>query len=403
MGGSPNVLSLLRPLLFFATVLLVVGGGHLYLYRRLVRDTTRRMGLRRLGGGVLLGLALGLVFARVAAALFHSYSGETLVFISWCWMGFGLYLGISLAVLRGARRMRARFTKSAAAAESPERRQFLARVAAGTAVASSSLVSGYGVWRAFEEPVLSELALVLPNLPRALDGLSIVQLSDVHIGTVLRRKFLEEAVARCNRLKPDLVAITGDLVDGSVPELLPIVSALQNLKSRYGTFFCTGNHEFYSGDVAWAAALERLGLTVLRNRFVRVGDAGASFDLVGVDDWGHKDSPEDHGYDLAQALQGRDPGRASVLLAHQPAGFKNAAQAGVGLQLSGHTHGGQFFPFTALLGGIAALRLGVAPYTHGLYQEGASRLYVHRGCGFWGPPMRVGSRPEIVKLTLMAG
>ncbi len=156
---------------------------------------------------------------------------------------------------------------------------------------------------------------------------------------------IDEMVRRCNELKPDLVAITGDLVDGDVPTLGPAVSGLRGLKSRYGTHFITGNHDFYSGDLAWSAALTGMGVNVLRNRRVEIGDAGGSLDLIGVDDW----SQSVRGYDLESATAGRDPSRAGVLLAHQPRGFEEAVAKGIGLQLSGHTHGGQFFPGTAAI------------------------------------------------------
>ncbi|HYX90913.1 MAG TPA: metallophosphoesterase, partial [Myxococcaceae bacterium] len=256
---------------------------------------------------------------------------------------------------------------------------------------------GCGFWgppmRLGSPPELTEVAVQLPGLPRALDGFSIVQLSDIHLGNLVERRFLEELVRRANALRPDLVAITGDLVDGNVPTLGPAVAALAELRARSGTFFVTGNHEYYSGDEEWTAFLQRMGVAVLRNRHVRIGDPGASFDLVGVDDWGARRIGR--GYDLEAALAGRDPDQPAVLLAHQPANFREAARKGIGLQLSGHTHGGQVFPFTVFV------RLAWE-YPAGLYDLGASRIYVSRGCGFWGPPMRLGSPPELVKVVLTA-
>jgi predicted MPP superfamily phosphohydrolase len=264
---------------------------------------------------------------------------------------------------------------------------------AAAAVGGAGGLASYGVFRAYAPAEVTELALRLPRLPRALDGLTLVQVTDIHAGPLIRRPFLVDLVARCNGLRPDLVAITGDLVDGDVPTLGPAVSALADLRSRYGTYFVTGNHGYYSGDVSWSAALERWGVQTLRNRRTSVGDAGASLDLIGVDDWQGRPGQR---YDLMTALQGRDPDRASVLLAHQPRNFDQVAEAGVGLQLSGHTHGGQLFPMTLAIGLIWQRPAG-------LYPLGSSHLYVSRGTGFWGPPMRVGSPPEIVKITLLAG
>jgi predicted MPP superfamily phosphohydrolase len=249
----------------------------------------------------------------------------------------------------------------------------------------------YGVRRAFAPPSIDEVSVRMPRLPRAFDGLRIVQVSDVHIGDVLGRPFLEDMVQRCNALKPDLVAVTGDLVDGTIAQLGPTISALQKLRSRWGTYFITGNHEFYSGDVVWCAELERMGMTVLRNRTVTLRDGAARLDLVGVDDYGHRERP--HGWNLDAAVVGRDPETAAVLLAHQPQAVDEAMQKGIELQLSGHTHGGQLFPITGLV--TARWR-----YSAGLYRVGEGHVYVHRGTGFWGPPMRIGSPPEIAAITL---
>jgi uncharacterized protein len=314
-------------------------------------------------------------------------------------MGFATFLFFWLVLFDSVRGLRALYLRIVArprAAEpaSPERRLFLSRAVAGGALVTSGGLASYGFWRAFEPAELTELPIRLPKLPKALDGLTIVQLTDLHISHVIRRPFVEELVRRTNALKPDLVAITGDLVDGDVDQLAEAVAPLRNLKSRYGTFFVTGNHDYYWGDAQWAAALSRMDIQVLRNRLMRIGDAGASIDLVGVDDWGARDLPRG-GYDLERAIAGRAPDRASVLLAHEPANFETAVTRGMDLQLSGHTHGGQVFPMTALVG----MRWR---YSRGLYTHGAGQLYVSRGIGFWGPPLRVGSNPEMVKVILLA-
>ena len=406
-----------RLLVFFALLSVLVVSSHVYLYRRLVRDTGRHRVWRRVGLVAWVLLAALLVLARPLAALAPSAATAVLSQLSWYWMGIATYLLLTMFVVGGVRGVvewRARRSAAAAPApvESPaapvsppapepvsvERRELLARAGAGVALVATGGLSGYGMWRAFHPPVINEVAVKLRGLPRALDGFTIVQLSDIHVGPLIQRRFMDELVARTNALKGDLVCITGDLVDGSVAELGPAAAAVRELRSRHGTFFCTGNHEYYSGDVEWAEALEGMGVRVLRNRHVRVGDAGASFDLVGVDDWAAARSgfPQ-RAYDLTAATAGRDPERASVLLAHQPAGWRDQAQkAGMGLQLSGHTHGGQFFPFTLVVN-------AVWEQPAGFFQEGEHSLYVSRGTGFWGPPLRVAAPPEIVKVTLLAG
>lgn len=387
--------------------------GHVYLYRRLVRDTVRSRALRSLAVVVFLLLTFVLLLRRTLQDALPEALSTVFLVASYSWMGLGLFLVLALLVLDLGlgltalgpwfRARSVRTSPSSSPVELPpsapvvdeERRRFLARVVAGSAFVSGGGFAAYGNWRAFAPPKVTEVAVKVPKLPRALDGFSIVQLTDIHVGPFIRREFMDELVRQTNALRPDLVAITGDLVDGDVPTLGGSVAALGNLKSRFGSFFVTGNHDYYSGDEEWTAFLETLGVQVLRNRHVSIGDAGGAFDLVGVDDWSGGRRRGKKGYDLDLALAGRDPDRASVLLAHQPANFVVAAQRGMDLQISGHTHGGQLVPMTFFIG-------MVWEHSAGLYRHGDSHIFVSRGCGFWGPPMRVGSPPEIVKLVLTA-
>ncbi|GMU02836.1 metallophosphoesterase [Corallococcus caeni] len=371
--------------------------GHLYLFRRLVWNLTSRRG-PRLVAALLLGfMTVVLIARRYLQRTLPEAPGDVVELVSYSWMGVALCLVLALAGLDVGRAVLAlrRRVRPAPAAPSVdvERRRFLSQATAGGALALGGGLAGYGSWRAFTAPEVTELVVRIPRLPRALDGFSIVQLTDLHVGPFIQRRFMDELVRRANALKPDLVAITGDLVDGTVPRLGGFVAALGNLQARYGRFFVTGNHDYSSGAEAWVAHLDSLGIPSLRNRHVRIGDAGGAFDLVGVDDWHGGRRLGQKGYDLEQALAGRDPERAAVLLAHQPANFKVAAEQGVDLQISGHTHGGQLFPMTALIG---------LSWEHsaGHYRHGDSHIYVSRGCGFWGPPMRLGSPPELVKLVL---
>jgi predicted MPP superfamily phosphohydrolase len=233
----------------------------------------------------------------------------------------------------------------------------------------------------------------LEGLPTALQGFRIVQISDIHVGPTIKRGYLEAIVQRVNALDPDVVAITGDLVDGSVRELAEHVAPLARLRSRHGTFFVTGNHEYYSGVHGWLQELQRLGVRVLHNEHVVLQHAGAQLVLAGVPDYsGHHFDPQHHS-DPAAALQGAPAGVPRVLLAHQPRTAPAAAAAGFDLQISGHTHGGQFLPW----------RLFVPlqqPYTAGLHQLGRMSIYVSRGTGYWGPPKRIGAPSEISDLRL---
>jgi predicted MPP superfamily phosphohydrolase len=275
------------------------------------------------------------------------------------------------------------------------RRTFLSRLIAGVAGIVTLGLSGAGIAEALGAVALKNVKVSLRKLPKELSGLRIVQLTDVHIGSLIGREWLEGIVARVNALDPDLVVITGDLVDGSVAALRDHVAPLAQLKSKRGVYFVTGNHEYYSGVKSWVEHLGQLGVRVLRNERVTIGEGAASFDLAGVDDHTGSQFEKDHGADVAKALAGRDPNRECVLLAHQPKEIIEASKLGVGLQISGHTHGGQVFPATLLV------RLQ-QPFTAGLDRLGDTQIYVSRGTGYWGPPMRVAAPAEITILELVS-
>ncbi len=240
-------------------------------------------------------------------------------------------------------------------------------------------------------PKVRRQEIRLDRWPAALDGFRIAQISDIHIGPVLDHRFARGLTERVNSLDADLVVVTGDLVDGPVEALREDVEPFAALRARHGVYFITGNHDVYSGDVAWVERVRELGMRPLRNE--RVAIAGADgFDLAGVDD--HRgDWRASSSEDLGAALDGRDPARATVLLAHDPSTFKRARGMDIDLQISGHTHGGQLWPFHGLV------RL-VMPWVQGLHREGAAQIWVSRGSGFWGPPMRLFAPSEVSELVL---
>jgi predicted MPP superfamily phosphohydrolase len=248
------------------------------------------------------------------------------------------------------------------------------------------------MWAAFR-PEVRRLTIALDRWPAALDGFRIVQLSDVHIGPILGKRFAADLVRRIDALDADLVVVTGDLVDGSVEQLADEVAPFADLKAKHGVAFVTGNHDYYSRADPWCAKVSELGMDVLRNRWRWIEADGGRFALAGVDD--HRGDPlRGGGSDLARALAGIPDDAAIVLLAHDPTTFLAAARTDVDLQVSGHTHGGQIWPFSLLV------RVAV-PFLAGLYRRGKAQLYVSRGTGFWGPPIRIGARGEITELTLV--
>ena len=250
-----------------------------------------------------------------------------------------------------------------------------------------------GAWGAVRTPRVKRIEVRIKGWPQALSGYRIVQMSDIHIGSLIRRRFAERLVARCNALLPDVIAITGDLVDGSVHHLADEVAPFGRLRARDGQYFVTGNHDSYSGADPWVRKVEELGFNVLRNRRVTLGRDGAHFALAGVNDLSSARLNPPGGHDLAAALDGWTPETPLVLLAHDPRTFDQAHMRGVHLQLSGHTHGGQMWPFSILV-------RFQTQYVAGHYRVGESQLYVSRGTGFWGPPMRVFAPAEITELRL---
>jgi hypothetical protein len=231
------------------------------------------------------------------------------------------------------------------------------------------------------------------GLSGALSGLKIVQLTDIHIGPTIKGDFLADVVEKTNALQPDIVVITGDLVDGSVEELSHHTAVLADLKARHGVFFVTGNHEYYSGAVEWVEEVRRLGITVLLNEHRLIEHDGARLLLAGVTDYTAERMLPAHASSPLVAAEGAPEADYRLLLAHQPASAYEASEAGFDLQLSGHTHGGQFFPGTALIH-LAH------PVARGLGKVGRTLVYVSCGTGYWGPPFRLGAPAEITEITL---
>jgi len=268
------------------------------------------------------------------------------------------------------------------------RRLFVARVVGGGAAVVALGTVGYGAYGVLRGPRVKRVTVPLATLPRAAHGYRIAVVSDIHLGPVLGRAHTRRIVDAINATSPDLIAVVGDLVDGSVADLGPAAEPLARLQSRHGAFFVTGNHEYFSGADEWVDHVRELGLRPLQNERVEIG---GGFDLAGVNDIAGES--EGDGPDFVKALGGRDRSRASVLLAHQPVVIHDAVEHGVDLQLSGHTHGGQLWPGNYL----AEL---ANPTVAGLERYGDTQLYVTRGAGAWGPPVRVGASSDITVVQL---
>jgi predicted MPP superfamily phosphohydrolase len=380
-----------RYLLFFAVVLLVLGSAHYYVWARLVRDFALPPPWSRVATVTLALLFTLPMSAFLVVRTLPRATAGPFTWVAFTWLGLVFFLVISLGLSDLVRVITVRRDPGAPA--DPERRQAIARVFGGAAALVGIGTSGVGVASVLSPVAVRRVRVAIDRLPKATSGYRIVQITDVHVGPTIGHEFIEAIVARINSLEPDLIAITGDLVDGSVADLAAHVAPLAKLRAKDGVFFVTGNHEYYSGADAWIAHLGgALGVRVLRNEHVRIGgDDG--FDLAGIDDASAHGNG--HGPDLKRALDGRDPMRACVLLAHQPRGIELADTLGVDLQLSGHTHGGQMVPWNFLV------RLQ-QPFVAGLHKLARAQIYVSCGTGYWGPPMRVGAPAEITEIELVS-
>jgi predicted MPP superfamily phosphohydrolase len=362
---------------------LALGVVHVYLWWRMVRGTTVRKGRMRRIGTMVLALLWALIpTALIAMHVWDPAVSGWVVWPGFLWYGLMIHLTLVLLLAEPVRAVTALVRRRRAVPVDLDRRRVLARGVVVVAGVAAGGLTAYGMATAFGAPNLERVTVRIRRLSPAASGFRIAVVSDLHVGVMLGRSHTQRIVDIVNSENPDLIAIVGDLVDGTVQQLSPDVTPLQGLRSRYGTYFVTGNHEYISGVDAWVEQLRRLGIRTLRNERAEL----PGFDLAGVNDVTGEEQQD--AADFGKALGGRNPDRPVILLAHQPVHVHEAAQHGVDLQLSGHTHGGQFVPvnfFTAM----------EQPTLAGLVRYGDTQLFVTRGAGFWGPPVRVGSPPDI--------
>lgn len=371
-----------RPLtlvIVLSVLIALVISAHAYIAARLVQETALPEPWSSWALASICALGLSIFAHPIIERRFGPKAGRFLGWPAYLWMGTAFYLLLGLWV--------SDFLFLIVGAEGVD----VARTRAAVVLVGTLVLVALGCFAALRPPAVKRVDVRIDGWPAALDGYRIVQLTDVHIGALIGRRFAEQLMQRCNALHADIIAITGDLVDGSVRHLDTAVAPLGELRARDGVYFVTGNHDYYSGADGWVAKMQELGIEVLRNRRVAIEHDGARFELAGVDDLSSGRGKS--GHDLPAALLDWDETTPLVLLAHHPKTFEQAQLRGVHLQLSGHTHGGQMWPFAALV------RLQTR-YIAGLYQAGRSLLYVSRGTGYWGPPIRVFSPAEITELVL---
>lgn len=355
--------------------MVVLGPCHWYLWQRLVRDLTP-VGRWRIVATAMLGMLAATLLVAFSRRVREVLPFPTMVLIGYLWVVIVLYLVLTLLVLEIPRLFVVR--------ADPSRRELVSRGAAIVAGLSATSVVGYGAKTAYGPPVLKRLDIPLSKLPRSMDGYRIALVADIHLGSLTRAGHARRIVDAINSMNPDLIAVVGDLADGSVQSLHAQALPLRDLSSKDGAFFVTGNHEYFSGVDEWVDEVVELGMRPLRNERLEI----RGLDLAGVDD---VTGDPDYG----RALGGRDLAKPVILLAHQPVSVREAARFGVDLQLSGHTHGGQIFPFHLVV-------RSQHPVVSGLGEVDGTKVYVTNGAGFWGPPVRVGAPPDITLVQLRA-
>ena len=388
---------LYRFITFFLSALAILAGIHSYFWVRLVRETQLPLPYRTWATVACVALACSVPVSLMAPRLMPRPWAALAAWPGYIWLGLMLLL---LAALLATDALRILFMLGRAVSARPQldaaTKLMLVRWLAAGVVAASVAIGVYSIFQGLREPVVKELRIAVPGLPPALAGTTIVQLTDLHIGATKSRDFAKNVVRRTNALAPDVIVLTGDVVEGRFGSVREDTLPLAGLRARLGVFMVTGNHEYYSGLAEWLPEFQRLGIRVLRNAHVVLdAETGGGWELAGIEDWNGRSIEPDGGPDLVRALAGHDPARAVILLSHQPRAIFSAAKAGVGLVLSGHTHGGQIWPFTYMV------RLQ-QPFLEGLHRVGQTQLYVNPGAGYWGPPMRLGTRAEITRITLVS-
>ncbi|WP_433827807.1 metallophosphoesterase [Actinoplanes sp. CA-015351] len=376
-------------MIFNTLVVISIVAIHWYLWKRLVQDTTHQGLPRRIGTAIVI--ALGISMPMTLFGVRDGYF-PWLYWPGYIWVAVMFYLLVTLSILEIPRWIRRRKTLTRTPQTTPEkpnedRRLLLARGTAIFAGLTAASITGYGVKTAAGPPRINRFHMPMTKLPRRMDGIRLAVVSDIHIGPTTGAEHARRVTQVINSVNADIVCVVGDLVDGTVAQIGPFVAPLAGIQSKKGTYFVTGNHEYYTDYTEWIDEVAEFGMRPLRNERVELD----GLDLAGVNDL----DGEMYGdpADFALALGNRDMTRPVVLMAHQPVAAEKAAPYGVDLQVSGHTHGGQMVPFNLLV------RLS-QPVVSGFGNVDGVPIFVTNGAGSWGPPVRVGAPPQVTVIEL---
>lgn len=334
---------------------------------------------------------------RYIEGVSHKLAWITYVTLGFLSFVFTLLIIRDLTVILGitAKWLASLFSSEGSNVVDTSRRDFLIQTSNLGILGAAGILTAYGVYQARRKPGIVNLTIPIKNLPADFEGFRIVQITDIHAGLTVKRDWTEIVAQQVSELKPDLIAFTGDLADGSVPHLREHVEPFAFLNAPYGKFFVTGNHEYYSDVLPWVEEIGRMGYKLLNNEHAIVERNGSSLVLAGVTDYSGGDFLPEHKSDPRKAVDGAPADTVKILLAHQPRSLYAAEPLGFDFIITGHTHGGQFFPWNWL----AAIG---QPYIKGLHRHNGTWVYVSMGTGYWGPPVRLGTRSEITLFTLTA-
>ncbi|WP_035276310.1 metallophosphoesterase [Desulforegula conservatrix] len=393
---------MIRLFIFLGILLTLVAIAESYIYRRVVayscvgkwgRHTTRVLLFALLAA---VPLIIGL--QRLGYENFWTDSAAWIVYMSLGFLSMLLMLIVIMDIFKftwwGTRKFTDAIPEETEDEDfNPGRRVFIGTSFSSALIMASAGLTAAGTYQAVKIPEVRMVTVPAGRIPEALTKLKIVQISDIHAGPTLKRSWIEGLVRKINKIEPDILVLTGDLVDGSVQRLGVDVSPLAEIKAKLGKYYVTGNHEYYSGVLPWLDKVKELGFEIFQNNHKIIEHEGARLLLAGVPDFRAGGFIKDHASDPMLAIKGAPDSDYKILLAHQPKSLHAATLAGFDLQISGHTHGGQFWPWNLFVGLDQ-------PVTAGLKKIENMHIYVSRGTGYWGPPVRLGAPSEITLIRL---
>ncbi len=390
---------------FFIVWIILMVLVYIYMGRRLIRPAKLKRYQKILAWAVVVIIPL----TQPLSFFIRQNASEHIIsdIVSWIsYIGFGfyslilagllvrdLYLLVSAITKKTARLIRKNNTGKHTF--DPSRRSFLINATNLGILGTSAIMTGYGIYEARRKAYLEKVTIPIDNLPVEFEGFTIAQFSDIHAGNTIKRGFIQSVVDQINSLDADTIVFTGDMVDGTVPGLRNDIAPLRDLAAAQGVFYVTGNHEYYSsgGAEPWVEEMDRLGLNVLLNDHKIIQRNQSQLLMAGVTDFRGGNFIPSHKSDPVKALGNKKDSDVKILLAHQPKSIFASAGLGFDLQISGHTHGGQYFPWNFLV-------TLDQPYISGLHQHQNTWIYVNRGTGYWGPPVRIGIPSEVTLFTL---